>query len=349
MILLAILLMSVCLGAQAPAGEWFTVAAGGPEVAAGMVQRVQDEARFGLAKLQPTFPGLPNQQFQIFVHGSAEDLPAELKAVHHPGSPGFSLPARHEIHILAAETTNDAAGLSVVIAHEIVHELLGQLADPYGEQIPRWAHEGIAQVLTGDTYLGASEENIVWRVTTEQLLPFGSLESDFPRDPVLLKLAYAQSFSYLAWIEREIGRRELIGLIDAIDKDTSFLRALVLATRRTTSELEGEWHDYLLHSSGAQFRSLLSQCFSILMILALPLLALAVSRRMRNETALRRRLEAQEREQPPQSPDEPYTPPVDDYPEDDESAAQGEASLPPTEPGTTADQGGDPPADTRRE
>jgi hypothetical protein len=57
------------------------------------------------------------------------------------------------------------------------------------------------------------------------------------------------------------------------------------------------------------------------MILALPLLALAVSRRMRHEAMVKKRLEAQERDQPQPLMEEPYNPPLDEYPEDEEVGA----------------------------
>lgn len=293
-VFLSSLLSLVLCGAQEPPDGWFKVAAAGADVAAGTVARVDGEARAALASLRPAFPGLPRQPFRIIVHGSAADLPAPLQADHHEGSPGFALLGRHEIHVLVAESRQTVDGFGPVLQHELTHELVDQLVAPWGRRVPRWLHEGLAQVLAGGTYLGASEENIVWRAAVDQLLPFSSLEDDFPREPVQLRLAYAQSFSYVAWLERTLGRSRLLALVDEIDGETSFLRALVLATQRTTAELEESWRDYLLHRSGAGFRALLNQCFSILMLFAVPLLALAVRRRLRVERQLRQRLEREE-------------------------------------------------------
>jgi hypothetical protein len=128
----------------------------------------------------------------------------------------------------------------------------------------------------------------------DNLLPFSELEKSFPRNPVLLRLAYAQSFSYVKWLEGELGRDGLLALVKKIDDEMTLLRALVIATGRNTSQLEDGWHDYLLNRSGAPYRALLKNCFSLLMIFSLPLLALAVRRRMRTEAVVRERLERQE-------------------------------------------------------
>src|SRR5262249_28233861 len=132
------------------------------------------------------------------------------------------------------------------------------------------------------------------RVSVNNLLPFSELEKGFPRDPTLLRLAYAQSFSYVKWLEGELGRDGLLALAKKIDDETSLLRALVMATGRNTGQLEDGWHDYLLYQSGAVYRALLKNCFSLLMILSVPLLALALRRRMRAEAAVRERLEREE-------------------------------------------------------
>jgi hypothetical protein len=288
-----ILWLALAFGAQEPSGGWITVSAGGPEVAAAAVRRVERDAAASLDFLRPAFRGLPRHPFRIVVHGGASDLPPELAAMHDAGSPGFALPSRHEIHVLLNECL-DVRGLQPVLAHEITHELLHQLAEPWGDRLPRWFHEGVAQVLAGDTYLDASEESLVWRVSVDNLLPFSELEKGFPREPVLLRLAYAQSFSYVKWLEGQLGRDGLLALAKKIDDETSLLRALVIATGRNTSQLEDGWHDYLINLSGAGYRALLKNCFSLLMIFSLPLLALALRRRMRVEAVVRERLEREE-------------------------------------------------------
>jgi len=145
-----ILWLVLSFGAQEPSGGWITVSAGGPEVAAATVRGIERDAAASLDFLRPAFRGLPRHPFRIVVHGSASDLPPELAALHDSGSPGFALPSRHEIHVLLAEC-QDVRGFQPVLAHEITHELLHQLAEPWGDRLPRWFHEGVAQVLAGDT------------------------------------------------------------------------------------------------------------------------------------------------------------------------------------------------------
>ncbi len=74
-------------------------------------------------------------------------------------------------------------------------------------------------------------------------------------------------------------------------------RAMVAATDRPTAALQDAWRDHVLHGSGAAWRSLFEQFFSISMVLALPLLAMALIKRLRVDHAARERLIRAEREE----------------------------------------------------
>jgi hypothetical protein len=241
------------------------------------VQRVVDEE---LPALLDLFHRVPEQRFFVHVHASRASMPDSLLAWLQPDSPGFALLGRHQIHLVWGELRRTGSSLRGVVVHELTHELLDQFVAPHGALIPRWFHEGLAQSLAGDTYLGAREEDLVWRVSTNRLLSFGDLRSDFPEPPTELRIAYAQSYSYVAWLQREFGLETLLTIARSTDELTSFERSLVGRTRRSTLELEDAWRDHLQHASGAVWRVVLGQCFSLAMIGVLPLLVLALIRRL---------------------------------------------------------------------
>ncbi|MGE3173330.1 MAG: hypothetical protein AB7O97_11950 [Planctomycetota bacterium] len=285
---------------QGPASAPWTVAAGGGDVAPAELAIVRTELEPAMTELRRWFPpaDLPGGRvspFRVVLHAAASDLPPPLRAMHHEGSPGFALLARHEIHLLAREIARNGRGLRPVLVHELAHELLSQRLGRFGHSLPRWFHEGLAQVLAGDTYLGVGEEMIVWRVASGQYLPFSELVEGFPRDPSLLQAAYAQSYSYVSWLERRLGMSGLLSMLDRIDEDISFDLALVHATGDPTVVLLDAWRDYVVNGSGARWRVLLQQFFSISMVLALPLLALALIRRLGADRQARERLADGER------------------------------------------------------
>ena len=258
------------------------------------VQSVTEVARVvgeELPRLRSTFRDVPAHRFFVHVHRSRDALPEGLAAHLQPDSPGFAVLGHHQIHIVWNEIRRSGTSLRGVVVHELVHELLDQFVAPHGAAIPRWFHEGLAQALAQDTYLGAREEDLVWRVAAGTLPSFGELAEHFPRERDALRLAYAQSFSYVAWLQREFGLDTLLTIAASVDDRTSFGRSLVGRTGRTTLQLEDAWRDHLQHGSGAVWRVVLNQCFSLALIAALPILVLALIRRLAVDRRAAERLE----------------------------------------------------------
>lgn len=293
-ILSAILAAALAFAPQEPSAP-FTVASVGDHVPAKALAAVERHARDGLAELKASFP-MPVQPFRIFVHDRSDSLAPEVRAALHEGSPGLALLERQEIHLVLDNLDNVPGGLlRPVVVHELVHLLLHQYAAPHGGLLPRWLHEGLAQHLAKDTWLGVREEDLIWRVGSGRLLAFDELAHDFPRDPTALRVAYAQSYSYVAWLVRQYGLGTLLEAARTTDPERSFLARFVRLTGRDTAQLRDGWTDYLVYQSGARYRVLLDSCFPIAMVLSLPLLALAMMRRMSADRRARQRLEGADR------------------------------------------------------
>jgi hypothetical protein len=277
--------------------------AGEPKIVAGsgvispeVVDTVRVMVRSELVRLQEIFPGMPSRTFLVHVHADRDSMPEALAMLLHPDSPGFAMLGQHQIHIVWGEIRRTGASARGVVVHELVHELLDQFVTPHGALLPRWFHEGLAQTIAGDTYLGAREEDLVGRAATDRLEPFGSLRKEFPSGESGLRLAYAESYSFVAWLVREYGMESLLAVAKATDDLTSFERALVGWTGRQFPQLEEAWRDHLMHGSGAPWRVLFDQCFSLLLIAALPVLVLALMRRLKSEAVASARLAEKERE-----------------------------------------------------
>lgn len=255
-----------------------------------LVGRLVDE---GLERLEPRFPRAGHAPFEIVIHDGPASVPRHIRAAQHPQTPGFALLGQGEIHLIMSRMglapPND---LRSVIDHELVHVLLHEQAGAHGQFVPRWFHEGLAQELAGGAWNGFKEEDLVFRVSTATLLPFYELRDRFPLDR--MDLAYGQSWSFVAFLRREFGLESLLGILDHLDDETDFRAAFYRELRRSRHELEDAWHSYLVWDSGAGARSLYRNCFSFLIILAIPLLALAVARRLRRERSIRAKLAAEE-------------------------------------------------------
>jgi hypothetical protein len=293
LLLILALLWTGCGGPQQPQRARVDVAqvvAGTGDVDEATVQRVRDHVASELASLLPTFDDREVQRFFVHVHQSRSSMPAALVAGVHEDAPGFAVLGRHQIHLVLDAIARTNTSMVGVVRHELVHELLDQYCGENGRHVPRWFHEGLAQMLAGDTYLGASEEDLVWRVTGGSLRAIDTLADHFPTTTVQLRTAYGHSYSYVAWLTREYGLPALMRVARYTDETTSFARALVAQTGRSTLQLDEAWRRYVVHGSGAAWRSIFSNWFSLLMIFVLPVLVLALIRRLQSEERAGRRL-----------------------------------------------------------
>ncbi len=296
-----------------PTHEAVVVQAGAGTVAEDDLAQVRAAVAAELPTLLPTFPGTPKSPFVVFVHGSRADLPPQLAAHLHPESPAFAVLGARQIHIVCDEARRLGSPLRGVVRHELAHELLDQRVGAHGRRVPRWFHEGLAQLLAGDTYLGAREDDLAFAALAGRLRSFVELAGDFPRELGALREAYAQSFSYVSWLARAYGVPALVEVAASVDDVTAFEPALAHRTGRPTSWLEERWRDYVLHGSGAPWRLAFENCFSVLLLLFLPILVLALRRHLAREAATGKRLAQREAEAaaraalmpPPPPPAEP--------------------------------------------
>jgi hypothetical protein len=272
------------------------VSAGDARVADTAVRAVHELAQTALSKLARTFPGTPLRPIRVIVHRDQESLSPAQRAHLHPGTAGFALLGRDETHILLDEAVRQPPNdLRTVVTHELAHVLLDQSAGAAGPWLPRWLHEGLAQTLSGGPYLGVQEESLLFAVASRTAPRFTQLEREFPERDDLLRLAYAQSWSFVAFLTDKFGTHTIIEAAQQSSAGKSFGKALLDATDLSLARLQEEWEDHVLFGSGAAARYLLRNCFAFVIILAVPLLVIAAVKRVRSNRLRKEQLAAAER------------------------------------------------------
>lgn len=291
----ALLLVLLAASAVVSQGQLLEVVAG-DEAAAPARAAVEDLARGALARLLPSFPGLAGDGIRIVVHADAERVPEPLREHLHPGTAGFALLGQNEAHvILEAARSRPPHDLAAVVGHELTHVLLDRWAGRAGPFVSRWFHEGLAQELSGGRYLGVSEEQIAFRAATNRLLSFRDLHARFPDEPAPLSAAYAQSWSYVAFLRRRYGLELLLRAAQDSRAGSTYAEAFARVVGEPLPE--DEWRHWLVHGSGAGPRVLLENCFALLLLVSLPLLALAGIRLWNREHRKSVELERREAEE----------------------------------------------------
>ncbi|MFM2163117.1 MAG: hypothetical protein RLZZ383_2629, partial [Pseudomonadota bacterium] len=130
----------------------------------------------------------------------------------------------------------DAAPLSQVFAHELVHVVVGRAFAPM--PAPRWLQEGLAQSLSG-------ERDLAPRPTQASAPSLAAVTAHFEGDPHAADAAYVASADLVRWLERRLGPPGFGAVLRAVADGRSLSGALLDATGEGMPALEAAWRSSL--------------------------------------------------------------------------------------------------------
>jgi hypothetical protein len=134
------------------------------------------------------------------------------------------------------------SGLDSLLAHELTHVIL-QEDYPLSGTWPRWFEEGLAMRESGEGGFrrGATLSMAALR---RRLIPLDELWSSFPGNEAGSRLAYAQSFSVLAYLHTRFGRDRFHAFMGNL-RSRDFEKAFDLSYGLSLGAMEREWRRYV--------------------------------------------------------------------------------------------------------
>jgi len=187
---------------------------------------------------------------------------------------GAAIPAQQLIvvRVPPGQTPN---GLEPLLAHELTHVILK--ADyPAHDGWPLWFQEGLAMRESRSEglreYLTLSAAALF-----DRMLPFESLSVSFPAAEAEARLAYAQSASFLAFLDSQAGRGKFAVLMREL-RERDFEEAFRVAYGAGTGAAEAQWLRWVTRRF-AWVPAMTSETAFWLLITLLFLVAIAVRRR----------------------------------------------------------------------
>lgn len=151
------------------------------------------------------------------------------------------------IIVSPASWRGDPARVGSVLMHEASHLVLGAKFSAAGAHPPRWLDEGMAQYVASDW-----EFDIDWAASQHQvmetaaasgrLVPIAKLDGLFGGDSADVQLAYAQSYSFVAYLASTYGQRNMRLFLDAAARpNTTLDTAAKSVFGISLSGLEAAW------------------------------------------------------------------------------------------------------------
>ncbi len=114
---------------------------------------------------------------------------------------------------LEAMNSTDADKIQQVLVHELAHIYLDVKTEA---PVPRWVHEGVAQVIAGEWPDAPGEGMMAISAYTGGLIPLQQLVDGFPADAANRNQAYAQSYSAMRHLIRKDHSNSLVHFLKSI-------------------------------------------------------------------------------------------------------------------------------------
>jgi len=203
-------------------------------------QKTLDIAQEGLKKAQSIVISGEPELVRIYVYANAADLQEtisrsgqELVAGHTDPDLGVivvSLPTGPEQQLLTEQR----------LPHELMHLLLNQFADANYGNLPTWLNEGMASA--AELFPNSDYEFLLDSAyQSNQLLTIRSLCKAFPINAAGALLAYAQSSSFVSYLNNTYGKNRMQFLVSQYANGLDCDQGLVSALGSDLTELEKAW------------------------------------------------------------------------------------------------------------
>lgn len=154
----------------------------------------------------------------------------------------FAVPDKNLIVIDYSRMSTRPFNLSITLKHELCHLLLhdhinsGHLAKWLDEGICQWVSDGIAEILIDKSWSGLDAA-----IVAGQTLRLSRLAERFPGDKMSLMLAYEQSKSVVAFIDRQFGKQAILNILSDLKNGETLETASIQSLSITITELEKQW------------------------------------------------------------------------------------------------------------
>ncbi|MGD9495272.1 MAG: peptidase MA family metallohydrolase [Armatimonadota bacterium] len=254
---------------------------------ADLAELARETGEGAMMRLQRMLDAEPPERIEVYIVRTQAEFDALTGGGNKPWVVGRALPSALRVVVKPMGPQR----LPKLLAHELAHVMLDVAMGEAAWELPRWLHEGIAKYAADD--FDAGERQLIARAALSgELLGLDELEAAFAGDVEQVSLAYAQSYTLVAYLSSLEPAKGIRPLLDQIAKGREMRLALGLAFGRPVPEMEQEW------LSGLQrgYWPYLAPPWSEAVIGALFVLALAMAVVMvrRRSARIRRRMLEQE-------------------------------------------------------
>ncbi len=215
-------------------------------------QDVYNTTKLGLQKITEILDASLPEDFKIIIYPDASSLQSALNLQDQLWVAGHANPSLGMVILSIPPGPNQKLELERQLPHELMHLMEYQIAGPSYTQQPVWLKEGLASIV--ELYPNPDYQRIIQKAAQEQTIkPMVSYCNQFPADASGAFLAYAQSWSFLKYINEQYGSNAIQQLFlnyrDGLGCEEGFLQTY----NKTIYEVEKEWKRTILNMDVSLF------------------------------------------------------------------------------------------------
>lgn len=203
-------------------------------------QKSQEIATEGLKAATVLLPVTPDFPINIYVYSDIDALQEALILTGQPWTAGHASPDLGILLVSNGGESSELINLERQIPHELMHVLEYKLAGASYSEIPAWLTEGLATSV--ELYPDPDLQRILKEAhASGSLLSISELCAGFPQDAKAAQLAYAQSSSFVNYLNGRFGTDVFTKLIEKAASGQTCANAVNSAVEVPLEQLEKDW------------------------------------------------------------------------------------------------------------
>ena len=191
----------------------------------------------GITRLTKFTGVRPQSPINLYIYGTSQQMQDAI--LYEPSwAGGVAYPANN-ITIMGIDPSYVVWGRRAIV-HELTHLIIGQITFSCGENVPTWLDEGIAVYAEG-VLDPRSQSLFNVALASNSLLSVRSISNGFSQHPDQADLAYAQSYSLVAYLVTTYGPNKLLALFGKLRDGTTVDAGMQAVYGFNLDQLEDRW------------------------------------------------------------------------------------------------------------
>jgi hypothetical protein len=235
-------------------------------------QKLQEIARNGLKKATTLLPVTPALPIRIFVYPNVDAMQQDLTLTGQTWTAGHASPDIGVVLVSNDTPSTESIEMERQIPHELMHILEYQVTGTQYSSIPVWLSEGLATSV--ELYPNPDLQRALNDAQASgTLLPFESLCAGFSPDANTAQLDYAQSFSFVNYLNGRFGSDVFLKLLANASSGLTCENSVSTTLQVSLPQLQQDWTTATFNG-GHSIQSL--EVYLPYVILAVLLLVMAI-------------------------------------------------------------------------